>query len=87
VTTWLERVIAEAVKLAGAGGAGLLVVLVLLLGGAVMVVLAKQVGDLRLPPPSPEPKAPEAEWNTDPGKGAVVVPGPPGGSDDPVQGG
>jgi hypothetical protein len=34
-----------------------------------------------------QPPAPPAEWNTDPKEGAVVVPGPPGGTDDEVQSG
>lgn len=72
--SFFEQLIAEAVRLAGAGGAGLLVVLVLLVGGALFVVLAKRVGGLKLPPPSPDLVEPPAVWNTDPKAGAVVVP-------------
>ena len=84
----LEDIAAEAIRLAGAGGLGLATVLALLVVSAVVLVLARKVGGLKLPPPDPEPAPdPPAVWNTDPSQGAVVVPGPPGGSDEPIQGG
>ena len=86
--TLLEDIAAEAIRLAGAGGLGLATVLAILVVSAVVIVLGKKLGQLRLPPPDPEPAPdPPAQWNTDPAQGAVVVPGPPGGSDDPIQGG
>ena len=80
----LEDVVAEMVRLATAGGAGIWVVLLVLALGAGLVVLARQIN---WKPDPPKPPEPEAEWNTDPDKGAVVVPGPPGGSDNDVQSG
>lgn len=81
--TFFEQLITEAVRLAGAGGAGMLVVLVLLLGGALLVVVGRKLGAFKVPAPDPEPAPdPPAQWNQDPSQGAVVVPGPPGGSDE-----
>lgn len=80
----LEEVLAEMVRLASAGGAGIGVVLLVLLVGAVLVVLRRH---LKLPQPRPEEPPPESEWNTDPERGAVVVPGPPGGHEEQNQNG
>ena len=78
----IEDIIAQAVRLALSGGVPLWVVLGLILAAAVLLVLAR-----RLPPSKPEVPAPPAEWNQDPANGAVVVPGPPGGSEDQNQSG
>ena len=69
------------VRLAGKGGAGIVVTLIVLFLGAVVVVVGRKVGAWK-PAPRDETPAPPAEWNTDPSQGAVVVPGPPGGSED-----
>ena len=52
---------------------------------AILVLVGRQLK--RLPGSPPTPPLPPAEWNQDPSRGAVVVPGPPGGTDDQVQGG
>lgn len=76
----MEELLAEVVRLAQQAGLGPLYVVGLLLAAAVLLVVAKRVGKLK---PDPElPPDPPAEWNTDPAKGAVVVPGPPGGTDE-----
>ena len=86
--TLLEAIFAEAIRLAGAGGVGLLTVVALLIVSAVVLVLGRKLQGMKLPAPDPEPAPePPAQWNTDPSQGAVVVPGPPGGSDEPIQGG
>lgn len=77
----LEEIVVEAARLAGTSGAGLLVTVGILLAGAVIIVLGRKVGGFKLPPPTPEVPPPDAVW------GDNVVPGPPGGSDDPIQGG
>ena len=82
----LEEVITEMVRLAGQGGAGLGVTLAVLLLGAVLVVVGRRVGAWK-PKPRDESPPPPAEWNTDPANGAVVVPGPPGGTEDQNQAG
>ena len=74
----LEEIVVEAARLAGTSGAGLLVTVGILLAGAVIIVLGRRV---KLPPPTPEVPPPDAVW------GDNVVPGPPGGNDDPIQGG
>ena len=75
----LEEIVVEAARLAGTSGAGLLVTVGILLAGAVIIVLGRRV---KLPPPDPEPAPPpDAVW------GDNVVPGPPGGTDDQIQGG
>lgn len=75
----LEEIVVEAARLAGTSGAGLLVTVGILLAGAVIIVLG---GKVKLPPPDPEPAPPPtAEWSDN------VVPGPPGGTDDQIQGG
>lgn len=78
----IEEIIAQAVRLALSGGVPLTVVLALIFASAVLLVLVK-----RLPPPRPEAPDPVTEWNQDPEQGAVVVPGPPGGTEDDVQSG
>lgn len=74
----LEEIVVEAARLAGTSGAGLLVTVGILLAGAVIIVLGRRV---KLPPPTPEVPPPDAVWSDN------VVPGPPGGTDDQVQGG
>lgn len=77
-----EDIIAEAVRLLLHGGAPLWVIVAMVLAAAALFVLG---GRIKARPE--QPPAPPAEWNTDPKEGAVVVPGPPGGTDDPVQSG
>jgi hypothetical protein len=83
-----EEVAAEALRLAQAAGVPFVVTLGLLLVAAVLLVAARRLPRLSWPvadpPPPPEPAS---EWNKDPSQGAVVVPGPPGGTDDQVQSG
>lgn len=81
----LEELLAEVVRLANAAGLGPFYVVGLLLAAAVLLLGLKALKSL--PPRPPETPAPPAEWNQDPAQGAVVVPGPPGGTDDQVQGG
>ncbi len=81
----LEELLTEVVRLADAAGLGPLYVVGLLVAAAILMMLARQVK--RLPGSPPTPPLPPAEWNQDPAQGAVVVPGPPGGTDDQVQGG
>lgn len=81
----LEETLAKVVELANRAGLGPLYVLALLVAAAVVVVGLKALGRLpRDPPPPPEQGS---EWNTDPANGAVVTPGPPGGTDDQNQAG
>ena len=79
---YVEEALATVVKLAQQAGLGPLYIVGLLLAAAVLVVVAKRVVKLR--PDSPPPPDPPAEWNKDPTQGAVVTPGPPGGTDDDV---
>lgn len=83
----IEEILTEVVRLAQAGGLPILAVLGLVLFGAVVLVLVRRAEGFTWPKPTPEEPTPDAVWNTDPTQGAVVVPGPPGGSDDPIQGG
>ena len=78
--TWVEEIATECLRLAGAGNLGLMVTLAILFVAAVVITVGRRVGAIkRDPEPAPTP---DAQWNTDPSQGAVVVPGPPGGSDD-----
>lgn len=81
----LEEILTEVVRLANEAGLGPFYVVGLLLAAALLLMMGRIVK--RLPPPPPEVPAPPATWNQDPAQGAVVVPGPPGGTDDQVQGG
>jgi hypothetical protein len=83
-----EEVAAQAIALAQAAGVPLLVVLGLLLVASLLLVAAKHLPALKWPKADPPvPPEPPAEWNQDPAAGAVVKPGPPGGSSDEVQSG
>ena len=68
----LEEVIAEMVRLANAGGAGLGVTLLVLLLGAVLVIVSRKV---HIPKPRPDYEPTPAEpWKSD-----ADNPGGPGG--------
>jgi hypothetical protein len=82
------EVASEALRLAQAAGVPILVTLGLLLLSALLLVAARHLPSVSWPKadPPPPPDQP-AEWNKDPSQGAVVVPGPPGGTTDDVQSG
>ena len=72
------EIIAQAIALLSQGGAPVWAVVLLALASAVLIVVGRKIGSLKLPPPEPENVPPDAVWNTDPASGAVVVP-----NDDP----
>lgn len=82
--TTVEEIISEAVRLLLGGGAPLWAVMAMVLGAALLVVMGRKI---HLPPSKPEVPPPPAEWNQDPEQGAVVVPGPPGGTEEQNQSG
>ena len=83
-----QEVATEAVRLAQGAGLPILVTLALLLVSALLLVAARRLKGLSWPKAdAPGPAMSTSEWITDPAAGAVVKPGPPGGSDDQVQSG
>ena len=81
-----EELVTEMVRLATAGSAGIAVVVLVLVAGALLLVLKRRLEGCT-PPARDESPPPDAVWNQDPTKGAVVVPGPPGGTDNQNQAG
>ena len=78
-----EELVTEMVRLATAGSAGIAVVVLVLVAGALLLVLKRRLEGWTPPAPRPEVPAPPAQWNQDPSQGAVVVPNDdPGGCGD-----
>ena len=69
-----DDIISEAIGLLVRGGAPVWAVVALALVVAVVVVVGRRVGSMKIPLPPPEQPAPPAAWNADPSQGATVAP-------------